>query len=107
RALVYWFTYEPDDSGQQAWMVAEGRIETAGPTGPVTISADHVIQPVGGHYGADFDPSRIEHIDWGSLEMTFDDTDRGHLSYASHLERFGSGDYAIQRLARPMLPDCQ
>lgn len=107
RALVYWFTYEPDDSGRQAWMIAEGRVEATSATGPITISADHVIQPVGGHYGGDFEPAKIELVDWGNLQIVFDDSNSGHLSYSSHLEGFGSGDYALSRLARPLLPDCK
>jgi hypothetical protein len=106
RALVYWFTYEPDDSGQQAWMVGEGRIDASGADRRATISVSRVIQPVGGGHGADYEPQLIQQVDWGSLEIVFDDSNTAQLSYDSNLEQFGSGEYALRRLARPLLPDC-
>ena len=61
---------------------------------------------VGGSHGADFDPQLIQDVDWGSLELVFDDTNTGQLSYESDLDRFGSGEYPISRLTQPLLPDC-
>ncbi len=57
--------------------------------------------------GMPFDTSGIELVDWGSLTMHFDDDESGQVSYSSHFEGFGSGSYPIQRLARPLLADCQ
>lgn len=100
RVVVYWFTYVPDDSGEQAWMIGTGQFAD----GQVVI--DEMIQPVGTRFGKDFDSAEIEYIDWGSLTLEFNSDSSGHITYESHLPEFGSGSYSIERLARPTLADC-
>lgn len=58
-------------------------------------------------YTPDFDPADVERIDWGRLEIEFHDDNTGHIYFDSALEGYGSGDYPIERLARPMLADCE
>lgn len=101
RVVVYWFTYAPDDSESQAWMIGTGEFAE----GRVVI--DEMIQPVGTRFGSDFDKSEIELIDWGSLTLTFFDDGSGEISYESNLPEYGSGSYPIERLARPMLAECE
>ncbi|MEE4304429.1 MAG: hypothetical protein V2J19_09760 [Wenzhouxiangella sp.] len=105
RAVVYWFTYKPDGSGDQAWMIGQGHFEP-GTESESLIEFDRIYQPTGGTYGAGFDPEAIESIDWGSLLVEFDTEDTGRVYWDSNLAEYGSGDYPIVRLARPMLADC-
>ncbi len=114
RALVYWFTYSADGSGEQAWMTGVGRIgipPTIGinlpPASGTPLEVETLWQPIGATYGPDFDPADVERIDWGWLGIQFDDTDSGHVYFESHLEDFGSGDFPIERLARPRLAECE
>jgi hypothetical protein len=98
--VVYWFTYEPNDSGRQAWMIGTGVYVE----GQVVI--DEMIQPVGTMFGTDFDSGEIEHVDWGSLTLTFESQDAAQVAYQSHIAAYGSGGYPLARLARPRLADC-
>jgi hypothetical protein len=114
QTLVYWFTYAADGSGAQAWMTGVDRIGhpppiigTPPPPPPGTpLEVETLWQPIGATYGPDFDPADVERIDWGWLGIQFDDADSGHVFFESHLEDFGTGDFPIERLARPMLAEC-
>jgi hypothetical protein len=105
RAVVYWFTYQPDGSGDQAWMIGQSHFEADG-QGQARIEFDQLYQPTGGVYGEAFDPEAIEAVDWGRLTVEFTDADRGRIEWDSRLPAYGSGDYPIVRLARPMLAEC-
>lgn len=98
--LAYWFTYQPDDSMHQAWMIGSGEFEGQ------TLFIEEMIQPLGGAWGKDFDPDQIERIDWGSLTIEFFDEDTAHVFWQSKLKEYGSGDYPIQRLSRARLAEC-
>lgn len=56
--------------------------------------------------GMPFDASGIEKKDWGTLTMEFHDDESDHVTFDSEIEAYGSGDFAITRLARPMLAAC-
>lgn len=112
RAVVYWFTYAADGSGEQAWLMGDGQIDlniSVIPSNPQPprLLIDPILQPVGATYGPDFDPADVERINWGWLEIQFHDENTGHVFFYSMLEAYGSGDFPIQRLARPMLADCE
>lgn len=111
RIVVYWFTYQPDDSGQQAWMVGDGTFlseEMAiDPPPPWEEQATlDMVQPVGAQFGNQFDAGDVHALDWGELTIEFDDEDYGHIYWDSDVEGYGSGDYEIERLAQPMLTEC-
>jgi hypothetical protein len=115
RAVVYWFTYAADDSGEQAWMMGDGDmvhggiILPGGPEpspGPSSMPNVPLRLPVGATYGPDFDPDDIDMIDWGTITIVFDESDSAHVQFESNLEDFGSGDFPIERLARPKLAEC-
>lgn len=101
RGVVYWFTYKPDHSGHQAWMMGDGYFEGQ------TLTIDNLIQPVGTQFGSDFASDEIDIAHWGRLVMEFHDDINGHVSFDSVFDDYGSGDYPIERLARPMLADCE
>lgn len=101
RGLVYWFTYTADGSGKQAWMIGDGEFD-----GEV-LTIDQMIQPVGTRFGTDFDPEQVDYLDWGGLTLAFNSEDSAHIWFDSHFDEYGSGDYPIERLARPLLAECE
>ena len=101
RGVLYWFTYQPDDSGRQAWMMGDGDFDGT------TLVVDNLVQPSGGIFGIDFEADLVDRVPWGSLTMTFDDDLNGHVWYESVDEDYGTGGYPIERLARPMLAECE
>ncbi len=111
--VVYWFTHTPDGSGEQAWMMGDGEIEptiigTPPPDLPVfTLTVDNMVRPTGTRFGADFEPDDIVWEDWGSLAIDFFRQGTGHVYFDSNDGDFGSGDYPIEPLARPMLAECE
>ena len=100
RGVVYWFTYQPDQSGHQAWMMGDGDFDGD------TLIIDNLVQPTGTRFGPDFDPDEVEFTHWGSLVMEFDNDLDGHIWFDSVDEDYGSGDYPIERLARAKLAEC-
>lgn len=100
RAAVYWFTFRPDDSRHQAWMLGTGELDGH------TLQIDNLVQPQGGRWGDDFDPASIELTHWGSLTLEFTDQDSGRVSWNSVKEGFGSGEHPIARLTAPRLAEC-
>jgi hypothetical protein len=98
--VVYWFTYQADGSQHQAWMMGDGQFD-----GQV-LTIDNLVQPVGGHWGDDFDASAIDFQPWGSLTMEFFDDYTGHIHWESTLSEYGSGDHPIYRLSKTKLAEC-
>jgi len=115
HGLVYWFTYAPDGSGRQAWMIGLGQFDTGGitigtppPGSPEAwLEIERMDQPVGTELGPNFDSEAVDRIDWGSLVLAFYDDGTAQVAWDSHLEEYGSGDYELQRLARPKLAECE
>lgn len=56
--------------------------------------------------GDDFAPVDVDMVRWGSLTLHLTDEASGHVFWDSVLEGYGSGDYPLQRLARPQLAHC-
>jgi len=111
RAVVYWFTYMPDGSGQQAWMMGVGAVELAsgqpGPGQPMArIAVEEMVKPAGGVFGPGFDPGAIDREPWGRVKLDFFDQDSGQVAWESNSEAFGIGGHALARLTRPRLAVC-
>ena len=111
--VVYWFTHAPGDSGEQAWMMGTGEIEgTIIGTPPpdvakYVLTIDNLVRPTGTRFGTEFDPEDIVWEDWGSLTIEFFRQQTGHVYFNSFDDDFGSGDYPIEPLARPLLAECE
>jgi hypothetical protein len=91
RAVVYWYTYNSDGSGAQAWVVG---------TGPVvadTIIADMTITD-GTGFGASFDANDVNRTPWGQVRIKFDGCGSATVSYESLDSNYGSGSYPLQRI---------
>ena len=70
------------------------------------IIAEAMIQPVDAGQSFPADLSGVEMLDWGEIHISFYDAERGGVYFESELEGYGSGSYPIERLARPMLAEC-
>jgi hypothetical protein len=90
RALVQWFTYNLQ--GNQARLTGVGRVVDR------QVIVDELIYVTGTEFGAAFDADEVAIQAWGSFELTFDDCDRGHISYASVLPGWGQGEVEVSRL---------
>ncbi|WP_376695740.1 hypothetical protein [Wenzhouxiangella sp. EGI_FJ10305] len=111
RIVAYWFTYQPDDSGRQAWMVGDGSFVDKGvvlaPAWPWQERAElKLYQPTGGSFGHNFDPDDVQLVEWGDFIIEFNDEDTGRVEWNSNIDGYGSGEYPIERLAQPKLADC-
>lgn len=113
QAVVYWFTYKPDGSREQVWLIGQGEVVViAGPAtappgfvrGRIEIETMH--QPLGGQYGPGFDPEQIDYINWGSLQIDIDQSDGAVVHWESHIDGYGTGSYELERLAMPKLAEC-
>ena len=101
RGLVYWFTYAADGSGQPIWLTADARFSDN------TLQLDSLLRPIGARAGRAFDNSALILEDWGSLTLTFDARqDSGVARFDAFDPSFGSGEFELKRLARPMLAEC-
>jgi len=100
QAVVYWFTYRPDESGDQAWMVG------IAPLNDTTVQIDNLVQPVSAELGPSFRPNDVQIVPWGSLTLEFHDELSGHVWFDSLDADYGFGDYPIERLTMPMLAEC-
>jgi len=110
RVVVYWFTYTPDQSGLQAWMIGDSRFANeesgAGSSSAQTDRIDMTLfQTSGGAFGQDFDPNSVNLFEWGQLDIEFSDDDTAHIYWDGPPE-YGTGDYPIERFARAKLAEC-
>jgi hypothetical protein len=92
QTLVYWFTY--DQNGEQAWTI--GLSPSSG--GNIVVSDN--LQPVGTHFGADFDAAQVQTAHWGTLGIAFSGCDRAVATYNSGLAGFGGGSLQPIRLTK-------
>ncbi|HYC35135.1 MAG TPA: hypothetical protein VEC19_01845 [Usitatibacter sp.] len=92
-AHALWFTYPPPGSAaQQAWIYASGgRIEGD------RIRFEGAFTTRGPRFGAQYDPSQLQLIPWGSLEFRFSGCNEGEVTYAGP-QAWGSGTRRLARL---------
>ena len=102
RGLIYWFTYAADGSGRPIWLTADARFRGN------TLQLDSLLRPTGVRAGRDFDNSELILQDWGRLTLDFDaEEDTGVARFDAFAPSFGSGEFQLKRLARPMLAECE
>lgn len=92
QMVVTWYTYDPDDSTKQVWLIASGPFDGTQFYGTAVITR-------GARFGALFDPASVERITWGAIRLQFGNCARATLSYASLLPGYGSGERTLQQLA--------
>ena len=101
RALAIWFTYPAaGEPGEQAWLIAqEGIIEGD------SIRFSQVLRPVGGRFGAAFDPAQVQRQNWGTLDLRFSSCNATTVSWSGPAG-YGSGSRALTRLSTVDEVDC-
>jgi Pregnancy-associated plasma protein-A len=92
--VAQWYVFAP--GGGPAWIVATGPIN--GKT--AMLQGVHVVGP-GGRFPPNFDPAQIQREPWGTLTFTFDDCNRGQVSWQPVVAGFASGSMSIVRLTMP------
>jgi hypothetical protein len=98
RALVYWYTYAPDGSGQQLWLTGLGEI-----TGYNLPSAQvDLHRTAGGRFASTSNPDTVVATPWGSLRLEFTDCDQARVDFESLDDSFGSGSFSVRRLGPPV-----
>ncbi|MGB0133835.1 Kelch repeat-containing protein [Dokdonella sp.] len=99
--LVNWFTFPATgEPGTQDWIVGEGGYVVGN-----KVRFDRMYRAFGGAWGDAFDPDAISRVEWGTLELEFDDCNSGTFRYAGP-ESHGSGEYPMTRLAAIDQLDC-
>ena len=98
RMLATWFAFNPAGT-QQSWFLGVGSV--SGNTATVTP----VVQPTGGRFIPNFDPSGLVNNAWGTLTFTFIDCDHGNVDFAS-TAGYGTGSMNLTRLTRPAGVTC-
>jgi hypothetical protein len=110
RGVVYWFTYRPDGTqggtnfapagDWQAWMTLDADFDGD------SLLLDPLLRPRDTEFATPGNTTGVVNLPWGTLRLEFQDDLNGHAWFESDDEAFGSGDFAIERLARPMLAEC-
>jgi hypothetical protein len=93
RFLAAWFTFNPAGT-QQAWFLGVGTYEGD------TATVSSVLQPTGGRWIPNFDPSHVTNSPWGTLTFTFTDCNHGKVEFASSVG-YGAGSMNLTRLTQP------
>ena len=91
--LAAWFTFDPAGT-QQAWFLGVGTYSGD------TATINSVVQPTGGRWIPNFDPSRIVNNPWGTLKFTFTDCNHGKVEFASSAG-YGVGSMNLTRVTQP------
>jgi hypothetical protein len=91
RAMVSWYHYTADGSGQQLWLVG---------TGPVVddTAVVELMITEGATFGEAFDSQDVVKTRWGQVRIRFTSCTEAELSYSSELPAYGSGQESLVRL---------
>lgn len=89
---LYYFTYENNNSGRQAWLVGFAPIIGNTASVPVII-AD------GAQFGAAMNPEDVNRTDWGNLKVTINDCENAMIESSTSL--FPLINYELVRLTAP------
>lgn len=90
-AVITWYSYQSDDSGNQLWLIGNGPI--VGDTAFVEMFVSS-----GAQFGAEFDPADVVLEHWGQVQLKFADCGSATLSYTANELAFGEGQMDLSRL---------
>jgi len=90
-ALVSWYHYAADGSGEQIWLTG------VGPVVGDTAIIEMVITE-GAVFGEGFNADDVTRTNWGQVRIKFDSCTSATLEYDSLVEGFGSGSEPLSRL---------
>lgn len=94
RVVMYWYTYT-DDDGQQYWLGGVGTFDEA----TNSLQFDNLRTSTGAAFGDAFASGDVMQVPWGSANFAQSDCNNGVLNFNSSLPEYGSGSYALIRLA--------
>ncbi len=92
--VVFYFTYENNTSGRQAWLVGSAPIIGNSADVPMVITD-------GTEFGAAFNPDKVVRTPWGNIKVTWSDCDLANIEVTSEL--FGDISFDINRLTPPTI----
>lgn len=98
RIQALWFTFNPAGT-EQAWFVGSGTYFA----NKATIGG--VVQPTGGRWIPNFDPTRVVASPWGTLNLAFTDCNHGVIQFIS-TSGYGTGTMRLTRLTHPAELSC-
>ncbi len=90
RAWMCWFTF--DLAGNRAWICSQGSV------GGVNITFANAFTVQGGNFPPLFDPSKVVHVPWGSITITFTGCDTATMTWSTAAAGFQSGSMPMSRL---------
>ncbi len=93
KFLAAWFTFNPTGT-QQSWFLGVGTYSGD------TATINRFVQPTGGRWIPNFDPSHVVNNPWGTLKFTFTDCNHGKVEFASSAG-YGAGSMNLTRLTQP------
>lgn len=85
----------------QFWISGIGQFEGR------SLVVSEATSTFGGRFGASFDPAKVGYAAWGSLRIRFTSCSTAVLEYSASDARFGSGGYALERVATPAQRRCE
>lgn len=98
---VDWFTYRPDDSGEQLWLHGVGKMrDGVGNPDEFKVAID-LLKPTGGRFASETNPETVEHEPWGKLILQFGDCDLAEVTVEPIDAAFEHESYLIERLTPP------
>jgi|GEM_PF-2338157 len=98
QALLIWYTFSPDGSGDPVWIFGAGHREGKRAVFPELFTAS------GAQFGRAFDPADVQITPWGQLDVTLD-CDSGTASYSGP-RAYGVGELQLRQISSPTHLDC-
>ena len=86
-----WYAY---DHGKQLWMAGLAQADADQVSVPMTLFS-------GGEFPPDHDPSQVEQLSFGQLDIDLRDDTRMHVQWHADAPGFASGEMSAVRLTRP------
>lgn len=93
--VIYYFTYQPDGSGEMAWIVGSGPIDHDTNSAVATVAIAE-----GATFGSMFDPADVIFTEWGTLTVTWISCDEILVEYDG---LWGMGSVTVQPLTGPLI----
>jgi hypothetical protein len=90
-AVITWYSYQSDDSGNQLWLIGSGPM--VGDTAFVEMFVTS-----GAQFGAGFVPADVMLEHWGQVQLNFADCGSATLGYNANDLAFGEGQMDLSRL---------
>ncbi len=98
-AVVTWFTY--DLEGRPLYLGGSAIYASGATQVRVTL-----FSTAGAMFGAAFDPSRVQLLPWGEVDLSFPDCTSARVNYRALEPAFGSGELQLVRIVAPVLGAC-